>query len=423
MNRENCVLIDWLSITTTAFAPSDIMIARQDFNSDDFDTAAYYPGVREMMALVGFTDPNTWELLKGVRGYKFRYYRDSITIHFGGREDNGVWLEMSGQGCRSFESYSDGNYDRIFAFVLSHPDNCNLTRLDIAFDEYTGIVDIDRICDDTAKQKYVSKADFWEVIQSSKGKSLQVGSPSSLVLVRVYDKLAERLAKIPSAAEREKVLEEIEHWTRVEVQLRDDRAREFVRYLFGDDTLTEIEEDELTLGQAFTGVLKSYLEYGYYTAAKGHPEQKVWHTFPYWKEVLQGANALSIYRTPGVDYNLQRCVNYIQNIAGNAVDALLQIYGYEGFTRLISEREIKPNKKYQNMIERFETEERERLRIEQEDKMKRLREFMEKSSEECVLNGERWCFCRECGKVAPAKAFAFMGGPFGVNGGICKKCF
>ena len=41
-------------------------------------------------------------------------------------------------------------------------------------------------------QQYVSCIRWWEVTESSQGLSCQIGSPKSKVLVRIYDKAAER---------------------------------------------------------------------------------------------------------------------------------------------------------------------------------------------------------------------------------------
>lgn len=59
--RDNTVLIDWLSITSKIHTVTD------------------------MMALIGFPDVSTWQLGKGMHGYTYRYWRDNISIHFGGQ--------------------------------------------------------------------------------------------------------------------------------------------------------------------------------------------------------------------------------------------------------------------------------------------------------------------------------------------------
>ena len=309
--RENSILIDWLSLTSKLHS------------------------TEEIITLLGM-EGCTWQHGYGANGYREKLWYDSISIHYEGRADMGVWLEMTGQGCRAFETYGHGDYNVLFDLILNEP-LINLTRLDVAFDEYTGILDIDRLCNDTLKQRYRSKAEYFNVQQSSNGKSIDIGSHKSAVMIRIYDKLAERLSKLDKESDKEKIRDEIPHWIRIELQMRDERAIEFVRHLYGKE-----------IGTAFTGVLRNYLEYGYFRDSEG---KKVFRTFDYWDKVLNGAEKLSIYVKPGVDYNLARCETFVFNGAGNAVDALLKIHGVELFMKKLAEREIKPNPKYLNLID------------------------------------------------------------------------
>ena len=84
-----------------------------------------------------------------------------------------------------------------------------ITHLDVVFDDHTGILDIERIAQDTQEQRFVSRMKYWEVVRSSGGISCQIGSPKSKILVRIYDKAAER------------GFTDGRHWVRVELQLRD----------------------------------------------------------------------------------------------------------------------------------------------------------------------------------------------------------
>ena len=400
MERTNGILIDWLSVTSKTMTPLDFMV------------------------LLGM---NTgWQQLRGVRGYASRYYRDSISIHFGGREDMGTWLEMSGAGCRAFETFSDGDYDLIFDKIMSSPDDMNLTRLDVAYDSYDKTLDISRLCADTRAQKYVSKSDFWEVIESSKGKSLQVGSPASLVLVRIYDKLAERLAKVKNDADRDKLVETVSNWVRIELQLRDERAVEFVRYLQAADPVTKISEEKMPLGQVFAGVLQNYVDYGYSTAARGHPEQQVFHRFPYWQNVIRDAASISIYRKPGMEYNLQRMDAFVANGAGNAIDAALQIHGIGHFLDLISKRRIKQNPKYLSLIKEHGTfaSKEEQIFVSSMEKTEytdRTMLFLNHNGP-VYLNGTRYLMCPDCGRVLPDVEFNICGGASLENFAVCRTC-
>lgn len=294
--EENIVLIDWLSITTKEL---DEIRVTQLIEMEDIP----------------------WELTKGARGYHDRLYFGGISIHYNGRDDMGVWLEMSGQGCRTFESLGSGNYEYLFNFVRSG--RGNITRLDVAFDDHSGLLPLDDIVQDTLEQRFVSKSRFWDVNISSQGKSLYHGSPKSDIRIRIYDKAAERNCA-PGT-----------HWVRVELQLRDKRAFRFIS-LDGD------------IGFRFAGVVCNYLRY--VIPEETDSNRWRWPLTDYWGELLQGATAITLYVKPGMDYNLDRCEHYVYRFAGNAIAALIDIYGPVTFMDKLQHRGTRPNPKYDNLV-------------------------------------------------------------------------
>lgn len=314
------ILIDWVSITSKIHTPEEII------------------------DLLGMSECN-WQSLHGAHGYMERLYYDSISIHYAGRADMGVWLEMSGQGCRAFEEFGIGDYNVLFTLVRDNPQTMHITRLDVAFDEYTGILDINTLCKHTRLNKYRSKMQYREIHDSTNGLSLQIGSNSSDVLIRIYDKLAERLSHFRNENEKEKIKDEISHWIRVELQMRDDRAREFLNYLLP-------QGKDMSIGQAYTGVLKNYLEYGYWREHKDGTQK--FCRFSYWEKVLAGAEALSIYVKPGTDYNLSRLIDYTINQAGNATDTAIKILGIETYLKLLEKRQTQQNPKYINLLSKYQ---------------------------------------------------------------------
>lgn len=192
-DAENKIIYDWVSITSKIHSP------------DDF------------IRLLGMDDDGiSWEKVKGAHGYRDRLYWGSISIHYNGTEDMGIWLEMSGQGCRSFETYGTGNFESLFAEVMENPEQMRVTRLDVAYDDLSGVLDIEEVCRDTEAQEYVSSFRGWNVQRGSEGSSVTLGSQSSEILIRIYDKAAER------------GFDDGRHWVRVELQLRRDRAESFL---------------------------------------------------------------------------------------------------------------------------------------------------------------------------------------------------
>lgn len=292
---ENIVLYDWLSFTSKIHTPNELIDA------------------------LGLSHVH-WSQTKGARGYQDRLYFSSISIHYNGRPDMGVWVELSGQGCRTFESLSAVGWERLFSFIRDN--GLKITRLDVAYDDHTGVLPMGEIVSDTQSGMFVSKSNYWETVLSSKGSTVQIGSPQSRVLIRIYDKAAERNCEAGT------------HWIRCEIQMRDDRAVQFTNI-------------PLPIGEAFAGVVLNYLRY----VQPSDDENKWrWPMTDYWCGLVEDAQRISIYRSPGMEYNEERCRNYVVNQAGNAIDAMIQIYGLEEFGQMIADRPVAPNPKYDMVV-------------------------------------------------------------------------
>ena len=69
--------------------------------------------------------------------------------------------------------------------------------------------------------------------------------------------------------------------------------------------------------------------------------------------MLGNANAISIYQSPGLEYNLDRCERYVIGQAGNAIDAYIQCVGIGGFTEALKKRTTMRNPKYDRMVTEF----------------------------------------------------------------------
>ncbi len=299
---ENIILFDWIS-----------------FSSQIIDAQ----GMIEMLGLSQYN----WELINGINGYQDRLYLNSINIHFNHRKKESVWLEMSGQGCRFFEEYGNGDYISLFEYIKNNPDDVAVNRIDIAYDDHLQYIKIDDIVRDTLNQNYISKSNEWEVRKSSKGTTVYIGSPKSETLIRIYDKASERGYKDDTV------------WTRIEIQLRKDRAKEYIKKIDTDSP-----------GDLFLGVLVNYLRY--VKPDKTDTNKSRWEMRPYWKKVIGDIGKKSIYTKPGTEYNLYQLEDYIYKKAGNAAEALIEIKGIDKFVEELKKTPRLPNKKYQRLVER-----------------------------------------------------------------------
>lgn len=302
---ENLVLYDWVSITSKIHSPE------------------------QMISLLGMENV-TWEQIKGAHGYKDRLYWNCISIHYNGSDDMGVWLELSGQGCRAFETFGHGDYEFLFSVVLQNPEQMKFTRLDVAFDDHTGLLDMNTLISDALASNYVAKATSWEVVQSNKGTSVIIGSRQSPILIRIYDKAAERN------------LTDGSHWVRIELQLRDERATEFARYQM---------KHNFEVGETFAGVLLNYLRF--VVPDEMDSNKWRWPLTNYWSDVVGAACAIPIYVKPGVTYNLLNCEEFVYGQCGNAISALLQVYDFKTFLDKLQHRKSRPNPKYTRMVKNY----------------------------------------------------------------------
>lgn len=298
----NIVLYDWLSFTSKKHTPYELI---------------------EAMGM----SHCSWVETKGACGYQDRLYFGSISVHFNGREDMGVWVEMSGQGCRNFEDLTilPRKFEDIFDFI--HSNNLNITRLDIAYDDHCGVLDIDTIASDTENQYFLSRMKYWEVVRSSKGTGVYIGSPQSKVRVRIYDKAAER------------GLDDGSHWVRIELQLRDGRASEFSKI-------------PMDIGEAFAGVLLNYLRF--VTPDETDTNKSRWENTVYWDNLIGDIGRIKIYTLPGGDYNVKKLKDTVINHWGNAIDCALKVYGStDEFLTALNGRHCAPNPKYELLLNTY----------------------------------------------------------------------
>ena len=299
---KNRFIIDWLSFSTKNYR------------------------LEEMITMLGLKV--SFQRMKGMHGYKDRLYYESISIHYNGSVDQGIWVEMTGKGCRAFESFGSGDYDFIFNMALE--DEIKITRLDIAYDDFEGVLDMSRICKDTINQNYISKWKSFEVIYSSGGNSVLLGSRHSDILLRIYDKKAEQKVK------------DIPQWVRAELQMRDDRALGFIRaYKLG----------LMDLGHIYLSVINNYLRY---VTPTNDSNNRRWPNTDYWDNFISDAEKISIYDKPGTEYTLDCLYDFVIRQCGNSIDAFLKIQGVSSLVEELKERGTRPNAKYIKLIEEYD---------------------------------------------------------------------
>lgn len=197
-----------------------------------------------------------------IKYYKERYECNniSVSVPYDARENQqGYNISMSGNGCRYYEAHikdsefidvSDiwrGLFSRLRELTKKGI-AVNVSRLDIAVDDFSGALDIERIerCIDndevaTRFQKktvdaggndiYIAtnhvKTSFFRRIRS---KTISFGSRESRSYCRIYDKKAEQMQKHFNDEDKTEFnrLDKIPHWVRLEVEFKDENALSMV---------------------------------------------------------------------------------------------------------------------------------------------------------------------------------------------------
>lgn len=330
-NLDNVFLIDWLSIT---------------FHGCKVD---------EIQTMLGMTKYDWITASSFVNGYPMatsfsnihirwgsddaRFYHDSIdkkgvfhSAESKARVDMGIQLDMSGQGCRAFEEYSEFSWFDLFERIFRFGGRFSVTRIDLAYDDHSGLLNIWRLRSDVENRNYISKSKKAMVIWSDnqendvQGCTLQIGSKSSPVLIRIYDKAAER----GFGTER--------HWIRVELQLRDDRAHEALRLLFQRESV----------GIVASGIIRNYCCFVTPTADTNRSR---WPIAEYWQRVLEGMEKLRVWVAPGEPYNFSKSENHLIYQYGQFFQAYFAVHGE--FSSLLDRSrsahpQLKP--KYENAV-------------------------------------------------------------------------
>lgn len=314
--KENRLIYDWVSFSTRIHKPDDIM------------------------DLIGMRDCS-WEILTSGNGYTHRHYFGGVSISFVDGDMSHVGgfylLDMSGQGCRTFETYGNGNYDNLFKLVQNEQgkpkamQDVRLTRLDVAYDDMSGLFNIDLICDKTRLQEFVSRIQRYESIYGSKGNSVNFGSKGSNIFIRIYDKA------------RERGFTDGRHWIRCELQLRKENACGFVNKLPSN-----------TLSSLYTGVLKNYLSFR--EPDPDDSNKRRWEESPWWTAFLDNAKAISVAEKPGVIYNLSACEKYVLTQPVGSIKTLIKIFGADEFIEMIRKAPNPKNPKYRRLIAEVEHE-------------------------------------------------------------------
>ena len=281
----------------------------------------------ELISLLGL-EALTFVQCRGFYGYAEQLFYEGIHIHFNGTAEMGVCVEMSGRGCRNFEHFGTGNYVDVFSYILCNS-GVNITRLDVAYDDFNNHLDIDKLIYDIQNGNYLSRFREFELRSTlskdpkKRGFSLYCGSSQSEIRFRIYDKRIEQ-----------QVFDQVESWIRFEIQLRRDRAAVFIDMLLNGGS---------ELSTLFLGVVKNYLRF---IVPTGDSNLSRCPTAQYWLDFLGSFDKVSLF-FPDFDYSESRLETYVKSQLSGSCVTFISLFGFQEFVNLILSRStLKLNPKH-----------------------------------------------------------------------------
>lgn len=245
----------------------------------------------------------------GYHGYTKSFWYNGIIIaydppNYEGSQ-NTIHVNMSGSGCRTFETHNKGlEWAAWLRSLLETYSSFHCSRLDIACDTY-GLLNVGTIQKYTRNGWYKSQWRTYLIQEGNGENSVVWGSSKSDFRMRIYDKTLERRRVVPDPDEVP------EGWVRAEYQLRNDSAASFLReWLQRDD-----------ISAAYFGIMRNQLIYTKNYDGKNADRCGVPR---WWSQFLGNYEKLKMAYPGGVEYNLQQLEKYLFHQAASSIKTYLK---------------------------------------------------------------------------------------------------
>jgi Replication initiation factor len=244
----------------------------------------------------------------GGLGYQRSRVSEGIVVLYDGQSGMGVHVRIPGAACRGLEAR--GTVPDWEAFLATlRVEERSITRLDVALDNRTGSISVDRCYQEikaghlVRRLRTASAPEFLDVDGETESRTLYFGSPTSDLRVRIYDKALQEDVAGP--------------WTRVEIQARDERARALA--------------DVLTIGDAeqraalFGGLVLHYLDFREPTRDGNRSR---WATAPWWSEFVLDGVKRKLCLAPKPLPSADEAIAALAQQYGPTMAAIVEVVGF-----------------------------------------------------------------------------------------------
>ena len=308
-----------------------------------------------------------FEILENGKGaYQQGARLGHITISWDAVEsagDLGIWLEMTGQGCREYENRfcENLNWSEFFALLLNF--NVNFARLDLAIDDFKGYFTLRQLHGKIKRGEVASRFRKYRNYENGRlsdgqveGQTIYIGTKD--IEFRFYDKKMERIQK------GYEILESIDLWNRYEIQLRHERAQTVCKML---------AFDSISIGDFTMGLFKEFID----VKVKNPNEKKKyrWKTVKWWSDFLKDVQQVKLDQV-AVEHNILKTQNWLKNSTSRSLARIYKAYDYNDHVieSLLNYGMRKMNKDDDYMINEFKKK-KEQKNIFIDDEYRQLMQY------------------------------------------------
>lgn len=277
----------------------------------------------------------------GFYGYIGTYQLDNIKVFYSHELDvRGTLIELSGGGCRQFETFLKARKITWMDFF----DDCKknggkFPRLDISIDDKKTYFEIPMLFDKIRNGEAISrfkKTDYNGSLLIEDGEqggtTLYFGSKKhSEVYFCFYQKNYEQAEKY------NKPVEEFGDWNRYELRFKNDRANSVVSEIMSTGNLLHVGK----------GIIKNYLRF---VEKEDDLNRARWKTSHFWEVFLNDVERLQIFTKPQEDF-YEKSKRWYMNQAARTRKMIKLVEDTKGVSDLENfEEELELNEKQEHMM-------------------------------------------------------------------------
>lgn len=301
VNPVNRISLDWLSFTT------------QD--------PSYVRNPDLVGSFLGLTGRQT--VAGGLFGYKKSYYMGLVRVLYSGADTMGVHVIISGEALRT---HFPEPFELVKKLYLSG--QVKFSRLDIAFDDFTGSLNIPRLVDSLRSGYVVASSRSWSCLENGTigadvsevvGEGVMIGKRDSESCIRFYNKTLQQ-----KTLENSENLPIPDVWVRMELELKRDKANDFV---------SKWVDDYGSLDSLFMDVINGLVRFVEPSATDDNKHR--WSMFKWWSDIITSQFPCKL-SAPEVIPCIVKTVKWFQRNCASTLVLLYKVCGPDYFDKLIT---------------------------------------------------------------------------------------